>query len=254
MFASNFISPVFAQKCREVIRTVRKPALLYKNPKFELTLSLDLVLSHYCRTHDDVRFLQIGAFDGMKGDPLFPLMEKYPLRGTLIEPQPEPFQRLKSNYSQFDPSRFIFVNSAISEQDGFISLYKVSARPGDPSWLPELASFDRNVILKMRGHIKDCESRIYASECRTVTFGSLFAELETERVNLLQIDAEGYDSEVLRLFDVPKRAPAIIRFEHRFMSKPEHNSWIRMLTEQSYKVALEPQDTLAYRADAARTQ
>lgn len=254
MFLTKFLPPVFAQKCREVIRTARKPSLLYKNREFELTPSLDFVLSHFCRTHDDVRFLQIGAFDGMKGDPLFPLMEKYPLRGTLVEPQPEPFQRLQSNYSHFGPSRFTFVNAALSEQDGFISFYKVSARPGDPSWLPELASFDRNVILKMRGKIKDCESRIYTSEVRTVTFGSLFAELETERVDLLQIDAEGYDSEILRLFDVPKRAPAIIRFEHRFMSKPEHTSWIRMLTEQGYRVALEPQDTLAYRVDATRTQ
>ena len=254
MLVSKFLPPVFTQKCRDVIRTAGKPALLYQNPKLELTPSLDLVLSHFCRTHDDVRFLQIGAFDGMKGDPLFPLIEKYPLSGTLVEPQPEPFQRLQFNYSQFDLSRFTFVNAAISEQDGSIPFYKVSVRPGDPSWLPELASFDRKVILKMRRQVKDCESRIYASDVRSVTFSSLFAELKTERVDLLQIDAEGYDSEILRLFDVPKRAPAIIRFEHRFMSKPEHISWVRMLTEQGYKVALESHDTLAYKVDSTRMQ
>lgn len=251
MFVSKLLPPVFAQQCRELIRTAKKPVPLYKNPKLELTPSLDLVLSHYCRTHDNVRFLQIGAFDGMKGDPLFPLNDEYQLSGALVEPQPEPFQRLVSNYSRFDLSRFKFINAALSEKNGSITLYKVSARPGDPSWLPELASFDRDVILKMRRHIPDCESRIYASEVRAVTFDSLFAELGTERVDLLQIDAEGYDSEILRMFDVPKRAPAIIRFENRFMSKQEHASWIETLTKLGYKIALEPQDTLAYKADSA---
>jgi FkbM family methyltransferase len=254
MFISRFLPPVFTKRCREVIRTARKPTLLYKNPKFELNTSLDLVLSHYCRTHDDVKFLQVGAFDGMKGDPLFPLIEEYPLSGALIEPQPEPFQRLISNYSKFDQSRFTFVNAAISPQDGFLPLYKVTAGPGDPPWLPQLASFDRNVILKMRRHIKDCAARIYATEVRSLTFDSLFAELKTERVDLLQIDAEGYDSEVLRLFDVPRRTPAIIRFEHRFMTRPEHASWIGMLTGLGYKIALEPQDTLAYKVDPTREQ
>ena len=64
----------------------RTPPAILKRRSSQLCLDLDMVLSHYRVTHPEVRYLQVGAFDGVSGDPIYPLIERHGLRGILIEP------------------------------------------------------------------------------------------------------------------------------------------------------------------------
>ena len=68
-------------------------------------------------------------------------------------------------------------------------------------------------------------------------------------MDLLQIDAEGYDSELLRLFDLPRRKPAIVRFEHTHLSRPDYESCLTLLIDLGYRIAIYGGDTLAYLAN-----
>jgi FkbM family methyltransferase len=224
------------------------PPALRRNPAAELRVSLDMVLAYYRLSHPDVCYLQIGAFDGVAGDPIYPLIERHALRGILVEPQPWAFEQLKTHYARFGASRFTFINAAIAAENGSTTLYRIRPGPGDPEWLPQLASFDRQVLLSHGHLIPNLESRIEAEPVRCLTVASLLEEAGTDRVDLLQIDAEGYDAEILRLFDVPRRRPPIIRFEHKHLSRSTHHAAVAELVDLGYQVAIGDGDTLAYRA------
>jgi FkbM family methyltransferase len=229
-------------------RVLGRPLKFVRNRGAELEVTLEFVLASYQRRNPDIFFLQIGAFDGMSGDPLSPLIERYALRGILVEPQREFFERLKTNYARFNLSNFTFVNAAIGPKDGAVPLYKIRPWPDAPQWIHQHASFDRNHVLKLRGVIPDLESLIEVEQVRSVTFTSLLKEAGRERVDILQIDAEGYDAELLRLFDVPARKPPIVRYEHTHLSERDQESCLSMLIDQGYKVAICGGDTLAYLA------
>jgi hypothetical protein len=94
------------------------------------------------------------------------------------------------------------------------------------------------------------ESMIETEQVRCLTFDTLFQEIGIEQVDLLQIDAEGFDAEILRLFNLPARKPAIVRFEHKHLSIEDHEKSIGLLANQGYRIAATGSDTLAYRVIA----
>ena len=79
-----------------------------------------------------------------------------------------------------------------------------------------------------------------------MTFDSLFAAVGSAHIDLLQIDVEGYDAEVLRLFDVAARRPAIVRYEHVHLSEQDQKACLERLIPLGYKIDVGPLDTLAY--------
>jgi FkbM family methyltransferase len=211
----------------------------------ELKLDLDFVLSHYRIEHPDICYLQIGAFDGVQGDPVYPLIKRHGLRGILLEPQKDAFARLRANYTQF--SGFRFVNAAIAAHEGESTLYRIKPEAKGPAWLHQIASFDRGVILRHAHMVPNLESMIETEKVRCMTFATLFDELGLQTVDMLQVDAEGLDAEILHLFDVAKRTPAIVRFEHKHLSAADHAECLAMLVREGYRFAICGSDTLAYR-------
>lgn len=211
----------------------------------ELKLDLDFVLSHYRLEHPDICYLQIGAFDGVQGDPVYPLIRKHGLHGILLEPQKDAFARLQANYAEF--GGFQFINAAIAAHEGESTLYRIKPEAKGPAWLHQIASFDRDVILRHAHMVPDLEAMIETEKVRCITFATLFGELGLQTVDMLQIDAEGFDAEILRLFDVAKRTPAIVRFEHKHLSPADHAESLAMLVGEGYRFAICGSDTLAYR-------
>jgi FkbM family methyltransferase len=219
------------------------------------------VIGDYLLDHGKVRFLQVGANDGVMLDPLFPLLEKHRLEGILMEPMKDHFSRLRQNYAAFEQRRFTFVNAAIADRDGTIPLYRIRSLPGNPGWASGIASFNRNNLLKHRDYFAssyesgspgavspppDLDSVIDIEPVQCMTFDSLFATISSDHIDLLQIDVEGYDAEVLRLFDVPARRPAIIRYEHMHLSEHVQEACLELLIPLGYKIDVGPMDTLAY--------
>jgi FkbM family methyltransferase len=224
------------------------PPAILKYRSFELSLDLDMVLSHYRVAHPKVCYLQVGAFDGVAGDPIYPLIERHSLQGILIEPQNDAFELLKANYARFP--HFHFVNAAISDHDGCSTLFRIRPDACGPEWLHQIASVDRNVLMSHASLVPNLESMIVSEQTRCLTFDSLFKETGIEKVDLLQIDAEGFDAEILRLFNLSVHKPAIIRFEHKHLSFEDHEKSIALLVSHGYQVAASGGDTLAYRAIA----
>ena len=222
-------------------------AVLLQNPRAQLTPTLEMIVAHYLQRKPNVYFLQIGAFDGVSWDAVYPLIRKYGLTGTLVEPQHDVFCRLKQNYATFDQKSFTFINAAVSESDGSRQLFRIRPQEGRHEWLPGTASFDRALLLQEAG--PQLEGAIEVEDVRCLGFDTLFSEYQLPHVDLLQIDAEGYDAEIIRLFDVPTRRPAIVRYEHKHLPQDIQEQTVAALIEQGYLLYLSAEDTLAYCPD-----
>jgi len=234
--------------CGNLIETELRgfPRGAVKYRRSQLTVSLDMILSHCRASHPDVCFLQVGAHDGMSGDPIFSLIEKHKLHGILVEPQRDIFEQLRANYSRFDPDSFSFVNAALSDHDGTAVLYRIKAGAQGPEWLTQLASFDRSVVMKHAAIVPGIKSMIEAEEVPCMTFATLFRQTGVQHVDMLQVDTEGYDAEILRLYDIPARQPAIVRFEHKHLRPADHEKALGTLIDCGYGFSICGENTLAY--------
>jgi FkbM family methyltransferase len=228
-----------------------EPDLLATHPDAELRPRLDHVVAHRLISGEpDLFVVQVGAFDGSSGDPIYDWMRRFGWRGILTEPQPYYFGKLQAAYA--DCPGVVLRNVAIASRTGKRSLYYVSGDdPGDPEWVGQLASFSRSTILSHEDAVPNLEQRIDSHEVDCLTFEDLLSGVT--RVDLLQIDAEGYDAEVVRLFDFDRWRPSIVNFEHKHLPRDEHESAMRRLISYGYRIARTGDDTIGYAPQYAGT-
>ena len=235
------------ERCWNIAAKHFFPAPLLKAPKAGLAVSLDMLLlylRHARGGSKGIPYCQVGALDGITHDPIFPLIQKHGLRGVLLEPQSRMFETLKSNYARF--SNFTFVNAAIADVDGTRELYTIKEGAEGPDWLRGVSSFSEEVLLRHAGSVPNLRSMIRTEVVRTVTFDTLFRECGVNDIDLLQIDTEGYDAKVLKLFDFSKWKVAVVQFEHKHLSQVDFEGSLQLLIDNGYKIAIGREgDTLA---------
>jgi len=216
----------------------RQPAALLASPERRLTLDLEHLIALRLLEGTDLFFVQIGAFDGRTGDQLHDWVVRYGWRGILVEPQPRYFAALQRTYA--DQPQLDLRRVAVSDAPGTRTLYSV--RPdarGLPAWAPQVASFDRDHVAGhgLAGEVID------SIEVECVPFREILAGVE--RVDLLQVDVEGYDAEIIRMFDFDTYRPSIVRFENKHLSRADHDAAIGRLLSYGYSVAVVDDDTVA---------
>jgi FkbM family methyltransferase len=226
---------------------VPRPQPLLAHPAACLEASFDLVLSHYlvhqARTP---YFVQIGAFNGVDGDPLYPYVKKGLLKGCLLEPQPDVFEQLRLNYAGV--GGLLFKRAAIGPRPGQATLYRVRPGAPGPPWLHQIASFRREVVLRHAPIVPNLEAMIVTEEVQTVTFEELFAELGV-LPDIVVVDTEGYDYEILKLLDVPARKPRVLLYEHKHLNDFDRDACLELLIGAGYRIGVGSVDTTAYLPD-----
>jgi FkbM family methyltransferase len=225
----------FGYQLRSVQDEIEKP--------FDL---LGLAIRDFLATHDDLFFVQIGANDGVRSDGLRPHVVRHGLRGVLVEPLPDMFEALKLNYR--DAEGLAFENSAVGAEEGTRALYRFPAEGDVPDWAHGLASFDRAHLERHRREIRregkgDVEIR--EVEVPVITFPRLLEKHAVERVDLLQVDTEGFDYEVLRMAFAAGVLPPMLRYEHKHLGGGTKARCKRMLVEHGYEFICYASDTLA---------
>ena len=160
------------------------------------------------------------------------------------------FERLTRNYAaRFSAGDFVFINAAIAKFDGTMDLYSMKPGVEGPDWLAGTASFDKSILLQGLRGFKDPETLIRVESVKVVTFETLFRDYAIGKIDLLQADAEGFDAEILKMFDIGGRKPSIVRFEHIHLTPQDYESTIEMLVSHGYQIGLSATDTLAYRPE-----
>jgi len=195
-------------------------------------------------------FVQIGANDGRTADPLFEFVTHHhqKVRGLVIEPVEDYFQELVANYRLY-PS-ITPVNIAIHRTEKEMTIHRVDpAQQRANSRLRKgIASFDP-MHHKRSGTPKEV---MLAQTVRCMTLHDLLQQYQITELDLLQIDAEGYDAEILRSIDFDALRPSIVRFEHGRLKKMPRQTFLEvqeLLRSHGYEMIIEPRDATAYRPE-----
>lgn len=225
--------------------------------------SLSEFLSQYSLSKKgDFTVIQVGANDGITHDPIHKFIKRDDWKGVLLEPQPDVFhQDLKKIYAK---NKGIHpVCAAIGEQDGNLPIYKIGF--SSMRWATGLASFSKEKIEKA------FEDGIVASNCKrfgiqipedkskwiaeeqvtVISPSTLISTYKIKKIDLLQIDAEGYDLEVIRIFDIEKNQPQAIVFENVGLNREDYQVCLSLLEKNGYKTKKFGPNTLAMKAPLA---
>ncbi len=192
-------------------------------------------------------FLQVGANDGVIHDPLHAVVRAGGWAGVLVEPVPAMYERLVANYAGVP--NLVFENAAIGPANGTTTLYSVESRPGDPYWVELIATFDRATILSHADVLTEVDQRIVEATVPSFTLSTLVARHQLDRIDLLQVDVEGYDYEVLKQIDFSTSwAPTFVVYEREHLDAKTDRAARRLLRSAGYHwVDIWP-DGFAYRA------
>lgn len=212
------------------------PPIVTRVPGLKVRSCLPFVLAHELLRNPRLTFLQIGAFDGVGEDDFRSLIVAHKLRGVLVEPQPSAFARLQQTYR--NQPNVTLLQAAIAEQEGSRNLY---CKRGEASMA---ASFDREHL--RRHGIADGDIVAEPVSCHTIESALRAGGLTN--VDLIQIDAEGYDWQIIRSIDFNRLRPRIIRFEYRNLSPRDGDACLTHLAAQGYRFILESRDIIAHLA------
>ena len=204
---------------------------------------LDLVVGARIAAGLPIRFIQIGANDGVMNDPLRELILRYRLPGLLVEPIPDRFARLQANYA--GQPGVEFEQCAIGDEDGEATIYRVRPNPDLPEWLQGLASFDRSHLSSRKFGFKDLERHVEGLTVPVLSMPTLLSKHNLESCDLLQIDTEGYDCRLVQCAIRSGLRPSIINYEFIHVEPAERARCKRVLAEHGYAFLDIGRDTLA---------
>lgn len=196
--------------------------------------------------------LQIGANDGSTNDPVHGLIVEHKLPAVLIEPHPLAFQKLQQTYKEHDQVKLL--NLAIGESDS----------DNVPFYVPDdelvqsnprthrLCSFSRAQLLRaLTGvGVSNADDRITTIDISTKSIPTLLRENGLGRVDIIQIDVEGYDWKVLSQFDVGALRTSLINMEFFALPYDEQRECVLWLASHGYKISHFHGDLVAYRTSS----
>ena len=202
---------------------------------------LALACEGLLRDQPHPRFVQIGANDGVTSAPLHDLIIRHGMTGVLVEPLPDVFERLIANYRSVPG--LAFENAAVANNDGETVLFVPKSRDAAPvttlasldSHHPAFGSLDRSEITSIR--------------VRTMTMATLFRKHGFESLDILQVDAEGFDLQVVKAALSTGVRPRIIHFENHHLSPVEKAESRSMMNAFDYRYVENFSDTLAVRVE-----
>jgi FkbM family methyltransferase len=205
------------------------------------------LLQKYVDIKKNFTFLQIGSNDGFRDDPLNYFVKNCECTGVLVEPVLYLFNRLKQTYS--DKKNLFFENVAVSDINSTKEFYcmKENNDPKLPKWYNGLSSFKLDVILKHKASIPRIEEHIVKIQVPTATVSHLLTKYNFNSIDIIHIDAEGYDFEIIKTIDFDKIHPDILQFEHKHLSKNDFNECLKHLNKYDYVFLQNSMnDTLCY--------
>jgi len=251
--AKKLVKPVVHGLGIDIVRYPRvepKPQRLIQRP-FNV---LEFVVDHRIRSAGtSIYFVQVGASNGVRWDPLRDLIFRYHLSGLLIEPLPDAFEQLRQGYA--DEPQLSFENCAIASDDGMKSLFRVKANAPYGDWAQGVASFSRkHVLAHLRdepGDEREHEQYIEEVQVPTITVNTLLQKHRLPEITLLQIDTEGYDFEILKMFFAAHIFPEIVNFERVHLPFRNQQESRYQLIKHGYRFVDVGIDTLAIRAGSS---
>lgn len=203
----------------------------------------DEMIRKYSRP--DFTFVQVGANDGKRFDPIHHYVTAHKWKGLVVEPIREYFEDLQRTYAS-EP-QVICCNYAIYDDERPVTLYRADPNANLPEWTKGIASLNEQHSLKS----ETPRDAMIAEQAQGIPLPTLLRKHGLERVDLLVVDTEGYDYHVVKMVDFDAHPPQIIRFEHGrrddVMTREQLSDLIELLLRNDYEIHVEPYDCVAAR-------
>lgn len=219
--------------------------------------SLAHLLSEYSKScNGNFTVIQIGANDGITHDPIHKFIKRDNWKGVLLEPQKHVFDQYLSKIYRNNKG-ITTINAALGETDGHLNLYKIGF--SNARWATGLATFDKSVLEKAftSGHVaknaakenvaipSNPDEHIVAEKVPLISAETLLSTYQIDKIDLLQIDTEGFDYEVIKMFDIKKTKPGLIVFESSHLPKETLAEAVAYLQENNYETVTSGANTVA---------
>ena len=229
--------------------------------KYKLTYNpkpntIEYLINEHAKNKNPFHFLQIGGNDGFIKDPIFKFVKKYPWKGIIVEPQKDVFNgNLRKTY-RFE-RKVSLENLAIADKTGTKKLWKIAL--SDSRWATGLASFNKDTLIYQieRNYVcdrlkregvpipKTVDEYLTYEEVNCTTIQDLLNKHSFSKLDLLQIDTEGYDYEIIKTIDFSKLKPTMISFESEHLSELAYKECIDLLSKEGYKTTQIDRDSVA---------
>ena len=175
--------------------------------------------------------IQIGANDGLRFDILNQYIKKYKIKSILVEPIKKTFDDLVENYKNYN--NVIFENVAISVNNQISHLYKIDHSKEEKyksEHFKGIMSFDKGHLIKHGVKKND----IVKEEVKSISINNLIKKHKLNKVDLLFVDAEGYDADIIEDFLKTSLMRPIIIFEYLHVSNKKFKDLVDSLNNKKY--------------------
>jgi FkbM family methyltransferase len=204
-----------------------------------------LLEERLAQSGEDFFFIQIGAHDGVSFDRLYRFVTKHDAAGLVVEPIAHHFEALSRNYAAHP--RVTPVRRAIHATADEIEMHLVDPQvTGLARWTSGISSVDPD---HHRRSGTPSEAMI-TQRVPCSTWERLLEDHAVTSVDLLQIDAEGYDFEILQMLDLDRCKPKVIKFEHRtergVMTREQLGQCYERFNAAGYYFLVNRADAIAY--------
>ena len=194
------------------------------------SFSIDNTLNNLFSNKKINFLIQIGSNDGKRFDTINKFIKKYSPKSILVEPIKKDFEELKNNYK--DHKDIFFENSAISVNDSIKYLYKVDEAKYElyDEHIKGISSFEINHLIK-HGVSK---SHIIKENINSISIKDLLGKYSINELDLLVIDAEGYDGDIVIDFLSNISLRPTIVFEYIHISYKTFKKLVELLILKNY--------------------
>jgi len=206
---------------------------------------LGLAVRYRLQVNPDFFFVQIGANDGVRDDPLRALVLEHHLRGLLVEPLPDFFEALRANYAGEEQLRF--EHAAITASgEASMTLHRFHPDAPIADNLHGLATANA-AQLRALAREDGVEQHIQEEEVPCMTLAALLEKHAVRQISLLQVDTEGHDYEILQMAMETGVFPEMINYEFLHLHPADRLAARRLLIGHGYSLVDSEIDTFAMR-------
>jgi FkbM family methyltransferase len=207
--------------------------------------SISDITSRFSKSRGKVTVVQIGANDGINNDPIHKFIKRDNWQGVLLEPQKYVFEKyLKPLYKK--TKGITVLNAALDFKDGFKPIYKLSV--SNSRWATGLTTFNRKVLEEAvrSGYVEeqarkegiplppDKEDYITVESIECICTETLLKRYGLDKIDWLQIDTEGFDYEIIKMFNIEITQPDVVSYENLHLSSSDKQECKNHLKNNGY--------------------
>lgn len=199
-------------------------------------------LTKVVRSLEGLRFLQIGANDGRRNDPICDYIDRFGWSGVFVEPDPVMMASLQAHRPG---PRFSYMPFAVARQTGRFTFYSLEGKEL-PEFANGLGTLSRKRIEAAARHLEKFKPRIVKKEVDCLSVSDLVAQVG-KVFDVCVIDVEGLDYEILQLLAESHALAKIVHYEHKCLSEKDQQGSFSFLKDKGYDLLVSEQDCTAYR-------